>query len=65
MDTHNSRNGFWTARGLRVLLALMMMVGVFGLGVVEGKKKKQAPAPPPADLPGHVAQSHGQLWRAV
>jgi len=31
---------------MRVLIALMIMVGVFGLGVVEGKKKKQAPAAP-------------------
>lgn len=61
MDAYTSRNGFSTARWVRVFVALMLVAGTLGLGVAEGKKKKKASAPPPPDLPGRVAHLAWQL----
>ena len=61
MDSSTSRNGFSTARWVRVCVALMLMAGTLGLGVAEAQRKKKAPPPPPPDLPGHVAYLAWQL----
>lgn len=58
----SERNGRLTAlRSIRVLAALLAFIGMLGIGVAEGKKKPKTPAPPTADLPGHVSDLAWQL----
>lgn len=47
-------------RVLRIQAALLVALGILGVGVVEAKKPKALP--PPADLPGHVNYLARQLY---
>jgi len=52
-----------TAVGARFVLALVLVLGLFGSGAAYGKKKKpKALPPPPGDLPGHVNYLARQLY---
>jgi hypothetical protein len=63
LDSRIFPSGSAIRRGVRWLVAVVLVMSLLGLGVAQGKKKKKRSLPPPpADLPGHVNYLARQLY---